>query len=57
LRLLSLGSRVAGYVGDATTQIKLLERAVAVDPADPVLSNMLRQAREASSPIVEPISG
>jgi len=55
--LLSLGSRVAGYLGDATTQIKLLERAVAVDPADPVLSNMLRQTREASSPIVEPISG
>jgi hypothetical protein len=56
LRLLSLGSRVAGHVGDATTQIKLLERAVAIDPADPVLANMLRQARETPISVPEPIS-
>ena len=56
LRLLSLGSRVAGHVGDVTTQIKLLERAVAIDPADQVLANMLRRAQETSSPGSEPIS-
>jgi hypothetical protein len=56
LRLLSLGSRVAGHIGDVTTQIKLLERAVAIDPADQVLTNMLRRAQETSSPGSEPIS-
>jgi hypothetical protein len=56
LRLLSLGSRVAGHIGDITTQIKLLERAVAMDPADQVLANMLRRAQETSSSSSEPIS-
>jgi hypothetical protein len=56
LRLLSLGSRVAGHIGDVTTQIKLLERAVTIDPADQVLANMLRRAQETSSPGSEPIS-
>jgi hypothetical protein len=56
LRLLSLGSRIAGLIGDATTQIKLLERAVAIDPSDPVLSDMLRRAQETRTPISEPIS-
>ena len=56
LRLLSLGSRVAGHVGDMTTQIKLLERAVALDPADRVLGNMLRRAQETPNPDSKPIS-
>ena len=56
LRLLSLGSRVAGHLGDVTTQIKLLERAVAIDPADQVLVTMLRRAQEAPNPVSEPIS-
>ena len=54
--MLSLGCRVAGYIGDVTTQIKLLERAVAIDPADKVLANMLRLAQESASPVPEPVS-
>jgi hypothetical protein len=56
LRLLSLGSRVAGHLRDVTTQIRLLERAVAIDPADQVLANMLRQAQQSGSPRSEPLS-
>ena len=55
LRLLTLGSRIAGSAGDTTTQIKLLERAVAVDPADQLLARLLRQVRETRAPIAEPI--
>ncbi len=55
LRLLSLGSRFAGHVGDLTTQIQLLERACAIDPADHVLSDMLRRAQETKKPVSEPI--
>ena len=56
LRLLSLGSRIAGHIGDATTQIKLLERALTIDPADPVLSDMLRQVQVRSNGVSEPVS-
>ncbi len=55
LRLLTLGSRIAGQAGDRTTQIKLLERAVAIDPADQLMARLLWQAQEAKTPISEPI--
>jgi hypothetical protein len=56
LRLLSLGSRIAGHIGDVATQIKLLERAVALDPTDHLLTDILRRAQETKNPISEPIS-
>jgi hypothetical protein len=55
LRLLTLGSRIAGTAGDNATQINLLERALAIDPADPLLARLLRQATEAKVPIAEPM--
>jgi hypothetical protein len=55
LRLLTLGSRIAGTAGDTATQIKLLERAMAIDPADQLLARLHRQATEAKAPIAEPI--
>jgi hypothetical protein len=56
LRLLSLGSRIAGHLGDLTTQIKLLERARAIDPTDRLLSDLLRRVQESMDPVSEPIS-
>ncbi len=56
LRLLSLGTRFAGHVGDLSTQLSFLERACAIDPADHVLSDMLRHAQETKDPVSEPIS-
>jgi tetratricopeptide (TPR) repeat protein len=55
LRLLTLGSRVAAAAGDKATQIKLLERACALDPTDQLLARLLRQANEAKSPVAETI--
>jgi hypothetical protein len=55
LRLLTLGSRIAGATGDRATQIKLLERACALDPADQLLVRLLRQTGEANTPVAEPI--
>jgi len=55
LRLLTLGSRIAGHAGDRLTQVKLLERAVAVDPADPLLARLLLRTQDAKAPISEPI--
>lgn len=51
MRLLTLGSRIAGLAGDATTQVKLLERALALDPSDPVLVRLLRQVAETEAPV------
>jgi hypothetical protein len=55
LRLLTLGGRIAGHANDVITQIKLLERAAAIDPNDQALARLLRRVIEANAPVSEPI--